>query len=125
LVDAVAASCAVPGVWPPVAIGDRRYMDGGTRSMANSDLAAGADRVLVVLPTQAGAPALWGSSLDAELAALAPAAVAVVYADEASVEAFGTNALSPSTRAASARAGRAVGAAQAAAVAALWNRVSR
>ena len=120
LVDAVAASCAVPGVWPPVLIGGRRYMDGGTRSMANSDLAAGADRVLVVLPTQAGAPALWGSSLDAEFAALAPAAVHVVYADDASVAAFGTNALSPTTRAASARAGRAVGAAEAAAVAAVW-----
>ena len=25
LVDAVAASCAVPAVWPPVTIGDRRY----------------------------------------------------------------------------------------------------
>ena len=29
LVDAVGASCAVPGVWPPVTIGDRRLMDGG------------------------------------------------------------------------------------------------
>jgi NTE family protein len=29
LVDAVAASCAVPGVWPPVTIDGRRYMDGG------------------------------------------------------------------------------------------------
>jgi NTE family protein len=36
LVDAVAASCAVPGVWPPVAIGGRRYIDGGTRSFANA-----------------------------------------------------------------------------------------
>ena len=26
LVDAVTASCAVPGVWPPVSIGGRRYM---------------------------------------------------------------------------------------------------
>jgi NTE family protein len=70
LVDAVAASCAVPGVWPTVEIDGRRYMDGGTRSMANSDLAAGADRVLVVLPTRAGrsvgaaeagaVAALWG-----------------------------------------------------------------
>src|SRR4051795_7843054 len=48
--DAVAASCAVPGVWPPVTIDGRRYVDGGARSMANSDLAAGADRVLVLLP---------------------------------------------------------------------------
>src|SRR4051812_32776339 len=28
LVDAVAASCAVPGVWPAVTIGGRRYVDG-------------------------------------------------------------------------------------------------
>ena len=30
LVDAVAASCAVPGIWPPVTIGGRRYVDGGS-----------------------------------------------------------------------------------------------
>ncbi|MCW2509438.1 MAG: uncharacterized protein JWP68_2586 [Modestobacter sp.] len=120
LVDAVAASCAVPGVWPPVAIGDRRYMDGGMRSLTNADLAAGADRVLIVVPGLEGAPQLWGSSLATEIAALAPAAVAVVHADRTSVDAFGTNALSPSTRAASARAGRAVGAASAARVAASW-----
>ncbi|WP_138732444.1 patatin-like phospholipase family protein [Modestobacter excelsi] len=118
LVDAVAASCAVPGVWPPVAIGGRRYMDGGTRSMTNADLAAGAERVLVVVPALADAPQLWGRSLADEIADLAPAAVAVVHADQASVEAFGSNALSPATRAAAARAGRAVGAAAAARVAA-------
>jgi NTE family protein len=121
LVDAVAASCAVPGVWPPVAIGGRRYMDGGMRSMTNADLAAGVDRVLIVLPALAGAPQLWGSSLEAEIAALAPAAVSVIHADQASVDAFGTNALSPATRAAAARAGRSVGAARAAAVAAGWS----
>ena len=49
LIDAVAASCAVPGVWPPVTIGGRRWMDGGMRSPANADLAAGCDAV-VVLP---------------------------------------------------------------------------
>ncbi|MFG3297616.1 patatin-like phospholipase family protein [Micromonospora chersina] len=117
--DAVAASCAVPGIWPPVTIGDRRYVDGGVRSMTNADLAAGADRVLIIQPTLAGTPQPWGD-LDAEIAALAPAAVHVISADQASVDAFGTNALSPATRAASARAGRAVGAAHAAAVAAVW-----
>ena len=40
LVDAVGASCAVPGVWPPVTIGERRFMDGGMRTVANADLAA-------------------------------------------------------------------------------------
>ncbi|MEU2168043.1 patatin-like phospholipase family protein [Micromonospora chersina] len=117
--DAVAASCAVPGIWPPVAIGDRRYVDGGVRSMTNADLAAGADRVLIIQPSLADTPQPWGD-LDAEIAALAPAAVHVISADQASVDAFGTNALSPATRAASARAGRAVGAAHAAAVAAVW-----
>jgi NTE family protein len=120
LVEAVAASCAVPGVWPPVAIDGRRYLDGGIRSMTNADLAAGAQRVLVIQPALEGAPQSFGS-LDAEIAALAPAAVHVISADQASLDAFGTNALSPSTRAASARAGRAVGAAQAARVAAMWS----
>ena len=40
LVDAVAASCAVPGAWPPVTIGERRYMDGGVGSTMNLRLAA-------------------------------------------------------------------------------------
>ena len=37
LVDAVAASCAVPGVWPPVTVGDRRFMDGGRRQHRQPD----------------------------------------------------------------------------------------
>ncbi len=50
LVDAVAASCAVPGVWPPVTIGERRYMDGGVRSATNVDLAEDYSRVLLLAP---------------------------------------------------------------------------
>jgi NTE family protein len=119
LVDAVAASCAVPGVWPPVTIGGRRFIDGGVRSMANADLAAGADRVLVIQPAPADAPQPFGSLAD-ELALLKPAATAVISADQASVEAFGTNPLSPATRAPAAAAGRAVGRAEAAALAAFW-----
>jgi NTE family protein len=45
---AIASSCAVPGVFPPVTIGDVRWMDGGGRDMMNPDLAAGHDVVLVV-----------------------------------------------------------------------------
>ena len=56
LVDAVAASSAVPGVWAPVVIGGRSYIDGGVRSMNNADLAAGADRVLIIQPTLEGPP---------------------------------------------------------------------
>ena len=50
LADAVAASCAVPLVWPPIPIDGTAYVDGGVRSPANADLAAGADRVVVIAP---------------------------------------------------------------------------
>jgi NTE family protein len=122
LVDAVAASCAVPGVWPPVTIGDRRYIDGGVRSGTNADLAVGADRTLIVQPVLAGSPQPWGS-LDDEIGALAPGRAFVISADRASIDAFGSNPLSPATRAPAARAGRAVGAGQAAALAAFWGQL--
>jgi NTE family protein len=108
LASAVAASCAVPGVWPPVTIGDRRYIDGGMRSLANADLAAGSDWVLVIAPVIPGAVG-FGQFPDAELETLAPAPVAVVYADDASIAAFGANPLDPDTRPASAEAGFAIG----------------
>jgi NTE family protein len=119
LVDAVAASCAVPGVWPPVTINGHRYIDGGVRSGTNADLAAGCDRVLVVTPSQAAAPQPWGN-LDDEIDQLSPADVQVVYANDASVAAFGTNPLSPSTRGPAAREGREIGRAVADAVGSFW-----
>lgn len=45
---AVASSCAVPGMYPPITIGGKRYMDGGVRTMHNADLAEGHEAVLVV-----------------------------------------------------------------------------
>lgn len=45
---AVASSCAVPCVFPPVTIAGERWMDGGVRDMVNADVAAGHDAVLVV-----------------------------------------------------------------------------
>jgi NTE family protein len=119
LVDAVAASCAVPGVWPPVTIGERRFIDGGVRSGTNADLAVGADRILVVEPAPADAPQPLGN-LDDEIEALWPGEVYVIWADQASVDAFGTNPLSPATRGPAARAGRAIGRGQARAVAEFW-----
>jgi len=44
----VASSCSVPFVYPPITIGQGRYMDGGMRSALNADLAAGHDAVVVV-----------------------------------------------------------------------------
>ena len=46
-----AARC--PGVYPPVTIDGRRYVDGGMRSATNADLAAGYDRVVVLAPDPA------------------------------------------------------------------------
>src|ERR1700733_8981166 len=56
LVDAVAASSAVPGIWPPVTINGRRYMDGGVRSSDNADLAAGSGRITVITPLGLDSP---------------------------------------------------------------------
>src|ERR1700712_4908646 len=50
LVHAVAASCAVPLVWPAVTIDGKHYIDGGVRSTANVDLAEGYDTVVVLAP---------------------------------------------------------------------------
>ena len=46
--DAVAASCAIPGVYRPVEIGGRRYVDGGVCSASNMDLLAGRGLDLVI-----------------------------------------------------------------------------
>lgn len=118
LADAVAASCAVPGVWPPVTIDGSRYMDGGVRSGSNADLAAGSDWVVIVTPLPGvGEPGL-GTIATAELDALGGVPTVIIYADPASIAAFGPNPLDPATRRASAEAGRAVGRASAERVAA-------
>jgi NTE family protein len=50
--QAVAASCAIPGVFAPVAIGDGLYIDGGGWSVSNADVLAdlGLDLVVIVSP---------------------------------------------------------------------------
>jgi len=120
LVDAVGASCAVPGVWPPVTINGRRWMDGGMRSPANADLAAGYDRVVVVAPITRGFKPLPSVSDQVMELARSCQAVAMLAPDAASVAAFGRNLLDPRTRAPSARAGYAQAAAVGADVAAVW-----
>ncbi len=50
--DAVLASVAIPGVFPPVKVGDRQYVDGGAYSATSLDLAAdaGCDAILCIAP---------------------------------------------------------------------------
>lgn len=52
LTDAVVASCAIPGYYRPVRIGDRHYVDGGLRSFTNADRLAGEglDVALILAP---------------------------------------------------------------------------
>jgi len=116
LVDAVAASCAVPGVWPPVTIGDRRYMDGGVGSAVNMALANDCDVAVVLVPSGRSTPSPFGDGAAEEVDAFA-AATFGVFADEQSLAAFGPNPLDPACRTPSALAGREQGRRVAAAVA--------
>ena len=50
--DAVLASTAIPGVFPPVKIGDRQYVDGGIVSATSLDVAveAGCEAIICIAP---------------------------------------------------------------------------
>ena len=113
LVDAVAASCAVPLVWPTVPIGGVPYMDGGMRTTVNADLAAGHDPIVVVAPIP-------DPDLERDVEALARTSrVELITPDEASLAAIGADPLDPGTRTPAAEAGRAQGARLAARLAGL------
>jgi NTE family protein len=105
LVDAVAASCAVPGVWPPVTIRDGRYMDGGVGSSVNMALATDCDVVVVLVPSGRSTPSPFGDGAAEEVDAFAGSTFGV-FADDQSLAAFGPNPLDPACRKPSAMAGR-------------------
>lgn len=111
LVDAVTASSAVPGVWPPVTIGGSRYIDGGVRSPDNADLASGFARITVISPLGFDAPIPSPMMLRDVVARLRAdgSLVTVVVPDAASAAAIGANPLDPATRAPASNAGRAQG----------------
>ncbi|MDP9795845.1 NTE family protein [Catenuloplanes nepalensis] len=86
---AVAASCAVPAIFPPVTVNGGRYMDGGVRSGTNADLAAAAGRIVVLAPL---APIRGRGAPAAEIDALRRRArVALVAPDEEALRALGSN----------------------------------
>ena len=121
LVDAVGASCAVPGVWPPVSMAGRRWIDGGIRSPANADLAAECERVVVLAPIRRGMRAASAVATQAAGLTRAGRAVAVVSPDRAAVAAIGRNVLDPARRAPAARAGHAQAEAALDRVGTVWN----
>ena len=130
LVDAVTASCALPGLVPTHNIDGTRYIDGGVRSPDNADLASGYANVVVLSPlggrTQAPPergedpagqfeglrrPPEWGTDLASQVEALRKqgSRVEVITPDPDSRAAMGTNQMDLVTRIPAARAGFAQG----------------
>ncbi len=100
LVDAVAASCAVPLVWPPHPVNGVRYIDGGARSVANADLAMGCERLVLITPISGGfrKPGRQAKNLRVPYAHISPS--------DRALGRMGRNPLDPAFRAAAAEAGR-------------------
>ncbi|WP_144712722.1 patatin-like phospholipase family protein [Curtobacterium pusillum] len=121
VVDAVAASCS-SGL--PFPIGSGRYIDGGYRRNENADLAAGAERVLVLSPFGGRTmhPLAWGMQLQAQVEELraADSLVETVAPPAADEHLFGPNAMDPALRPEAARAGHRLGTDLADRVGAFW-----
>jgi NTE family protein len=107
LVDAVTASCAIPGMWPPATVDGRRYVDGGIASATNAQLAAGHDTVLIVAPAPRGGGPMPSARAEAQALRRGGSRVLVVSPDRAAREAAGRNPTDLSMRGAAARGGRA------------------
>jgi NTE family protein len=126
---AVASSCAVPGLAPPITIDGRRYVDGGMRSPTNADLAEGNDRVLVLslIPTEAPAgddprAARFGQRFAAELALITVegGTVEVVTPDAETAAVIGVDLMNPTASLPAAEAGIRQGRALADRLAGFW-----
>lgn len=123
LVDAVAASTSP---LTPYRIGERRYLDGGYRRGENADLATGYGQVLVLSPFggRSRMPPAWGMDLATQVDELRAggSSVVTVFPDAGAGDAFGANALDPSTRPQAARGGYEQGRALADSLAERWHR---
>ncbi|WP_345701144.1 patatin-like phospholipase family protein [Kitasatospora terrestris] len=86
LASAVAAGTAFPGIYPPITVDGRRYLDGALHSATNARLAAGARTLVVVDPQAHLFPR---TLLDRELALAAAHTAVTVEPDPASLRAFG------------------------------------
>ena len=127
VVRAVASSCSVPGIYPPVTLKGRRYIDGGMRSPTNADMAAGHDLVVVVALRLGAAGNAMGERMaerlgeEVETLKGGGSTVVTITPDEASIESFGPNLMDPRRRAGAAKAGLAQGRAYAEQLAPFWS----
>jgi NTE family protein len=123
---AVAASCSVPGIFPPVTIGGRRYIDGGMRSGTNADLAHGYDAVLIIAPIGSQAEGMGPGArrdMEREIAQLREAGslVDVIVPDDETLGVFGVNLMDTSRRIDAAQTGVRQGTLAAEIVRSMWN----
>ncbi|MEU9198507.1 patatin-like phospholipase family protein [Streptomyces sp. NPDC048332] len=121
LVDAVAASCAVPLVWPPVTLNGRHWIDGGSRSTANIHMARGYDRVLAVVPIPDAVGPHPGAQRQAAELAAEGTRVCLLHPDRTDRRAMGRDMTANARVPAAARAGHARAEALAAGVAGVWH----
>ncbi|WP_206062910.1 patatin-like phospholipase family protein [Nocardioides piscis] len=119
IVHAVAASCAVPIVWPPVSIDDTPYIDGGMRSVTNADVARDAEDVVVVIAPLAQAFSR-ATRISTQLGKCRATRKVVITPDKQALAAFGNNVLDASKRPGAAREGLRQAAAVLDEVAAAW-----
>jgi len=119
---AIASSCSVPGVYPPITIHGRRYIDGGMRSGTNADLAKGYARALVVAVVGNLATEAMKAGIQREMDALAASGTRaeLILPDAACREAFGPNLMDASRRGDVALAGVVQGRAEAARIKEFW-----
>lgn len=108
LARAVAASCALPGVFPAVRIDGRLHFDGGLRSPANIDAAVGAETVIALAPLAGSVRAHRRPSVQAKVMSTR-AGVALLTPDAASRRAIGPDLLDSRRAARVAAAGRSQG----------------
>ncbi|CAM2756652.1 patatin-like phospholipase family protein [Skermania piniformis] len=115
--DAVRASWAIPGWYPPVTLAGRRYLDGGAVSTASADLLAGdrLDEVIIVAPMASSdgarvpgpagiaelllrAPMSWALRREVRTLAEAGTPVRLVCPGRAELDAMGANFMDPRRR---------------------------
>lgn len=120
--EAVAASGAVPGVWPVVSTGGRRWIDGGCISVNNAGLAHGSEVVIILaLRTDGLVPAMPGLRQEVDALRREGTRVKVMLPDDSSAEVLGGNPFDPTVRGAAAQAGYRQALACAAQVGATWD----
>jgi len=122
LAAGVASSCSVPGIFPPITIQGRRWIDGGVRSATCIDVVKGAKRVIALAVVGRLGRDVQLARVEAEMALLAPEGRAeMIVPDDASLDVFGFNLMEAKDRAAIAQAGFEQGRREAERVSAVWN----